>query len=329
MSTISQISLNEIASQLKLESHGDTDVMLSGVASLKKAKKNHLVFIQDERHFKDLKDSAAGAVILAKSLYQPMDIPILLSDHPYLDFIKSSKLFLYSLDLFKFSNDERSQVTKRNGSVRVHNTAVIGNATCIGEGTTIHAGTVIGHNVSIGRNVTIYPNVTIYDEVNIGDDCVIQSGSVVGSQGFGYLETKEGWYEIPHFGSVRIGSNVMVGANCTIDRGSLDDTIICDGVKLDNLIHIAHNVQIGSGTAIAAMTGIAGSTIIGKDCKIAGRVSIIGHLVISDGVTITSNSLITKSIPVCRSYSGGVPSEESHVWRRVVGKLKKGTKIEL
>ena len=110
----------------------------------------------------------------------------------------------------------------------------------------------------------------------------------------------------------------MVGANCTIDRGSLDDTIICDGVKLDNLIHIAHNVQIGSGTAIAAMTGIAGSTIIGKDCKIAGRVSIIGHLVISDGVTITSNSLITKSIPVCRSYSGGVPSEESHVWRRVV-----------
>jgi UDP-3-O-[3-hydroxymyristoyl] glucosamine N-acyltransferase len=327
VSTISQISLNEIANRLKLELHGDADVMLSGVASLKKAKKNHLVFIEDEKHLKDLKDSAAGAVILSKSLYQPMDIPLLISEHPYLDFIKSSKLFSLSLEIFKFSNNEASQTVRFTGSMRIHPTTLIGNDTVIGNESTIHAGTVIGQNVSIGRNVTIHPNVTIYDSVDIGDYCVIQSGSVIGSQGFGYLETKEGWYEVPHFGGVRIGRNVMVGANCSIDRGTLDDTIICDGVKLDNIIHIAHNVKIGSGTAIAAMTGIAGSTIIGKDCKIAGRVSIVGHLIIGDGVTITSNSLITKSILDSRSYSGGVPSEESKAWRRVVGRLKKGTKI--
>jgi UDP-3-O-[3-hydroxymyristoyl] glucosamine N-acyltransferase len=324
--TIIEIPLEEIASKFNLESFGDSRILISGVASLKKAKPDHIVFIQDSQHLKSLESSAAGAVIIGDNLEHPKDIPFIISEHPYLDFIKIAKLFIQKYEIYSSQDETEYQSLDSTEGVKVHTTVSLDPSTIIREGSIIHPNVVIGKNVTIGGNVSIHPNVVIYDSVAIGDEVTIQSGAVIGSQGFGYLETKEGWLEIPHLGGVKIGNNVMIGANCTIDRGTLDDTEIADGVKLDNLVHVAHNVYIGANTAIAATTGIAGSTIIGKNCKVGGRVSIMGHINIADDVTLTANSLITKSILKSGIYSGGIPSEEVRVWRKVIAKLKREAK---
>jgi UDP-3-O-[3-hydroxymyristoyl] glucosamine N-acyltransferase len=184
----------------------------------------------------------------------------------------------------------------------------------IGAGSSIAAGTVIGQGVQIGTNALIYANVTIYPLCVIGSNVILHSGCVIGADGFGLAPEAGKWLKIPQIGRVIIGDDVEVGANTTIDRGALDDTVIHDGVKLDNQIQVAHNVHIGEHTAIAACTGIAGSAHIGAHCTIGGAAMIFGHIEIADKVNISTNTLITKSLPKAGTYTSALPFSEHSEW---------------
>ena len=177
-------------------------------------------------------------------------------------------------------------------------------------------GVFIGEGCRVGKGSIIYANVSIYDSVNIGEECILHSGVVIGSDGLGFAKDNGSWIKIEHLGEVIIGANVEIGSNSTIDRGSIGNTLIGDNVKIDNQVHVAHNVVIGSGTAIAGNSAIAGSTKIGKNCTLAGCSAIVDNIEISDEVHITAMSLITKSIIESGYYSSGTPFMKNSDWKK-------------
>jgi len=201
-------------------------------------------------------------------------------------------------------------------NITIDDYVIIGNGCKIGDNVQIKAACIIGENVSISDHSLLYPNVTLYTGVSIGKNTIVHSGAVLGSDGFGIAQEDGKWLKVPQLGSLVVGDNVEIGANTTIDRGAIEDTIIKDGVKLDNLIQIAHNVCISENTAIAGCVGIAGSTSIGKNCAIGGGSGILGHLKIADNVQITATSLVTKSIKNSGVYSSGTPLQENHQWHK-------------
>jgi len=191
----------------------------------------------------------------------------------------------------------------------------IGASASIGAGTVVMAGCVIGERTSVGAQCLLYPNVTIYHDCAIGRQVILHAGVVIGADGFGIAMDEGRWLKIPQIGRVVIGDQVEIGANTTVDRGALDDTVIEEGVKLDNQIQVAHNVHIGAHTAIAGCVGIAGSATIGKYCRIGGSAGILGHLQIADNVEIASFTLIGKSITEAGSYAGVYPFSRNEEWR--------------
>ena len=221
-------------------------------------------------------------------------------DNPYLAYAKATQLF------FEKYNENNAKIKPK-----------------IGTNVTIGKNSVINGNCVIGDNVVIHDNVSIYSCTNIGPNSIIHSGTVIGSDGFGYAPKKEGWEKIAHLGGVVIGSDVEIGANCAIDRGALGNTVIKDGVKFDNHIHIAHNVEIGENTAIAGQSGVAGSVKIGKNCQIAGKVGIVGWLEITDNVTVMAGTLVTKSLKQPGVYSGVMPVQNHKDALKFAAKLKR------
>ena len=199
----------------------------------------------------------------------------------------------------------------------------------LGKGTIIGAGSVLQRGVSIGENTRLAPNVTLCHDVEIGDNVMLHPGVVIGADGFGIANDKGKWIKIPQIGRVIIGNHVEIGANTTIDRGALEDTIIGQGVKLDNQIQIGHNVIVGDNTVIAGCTGIAGSTIIGENCIIGGGVGISGHLKIADGVIITGMTMVTKSLTKAGVYSSGIPAEPTAQWHKNVVRYRQMDKLSL
>jgi len=191
----------------------------------------------------------------------------------------------------------------------------------------IGAGCIIERGCRVGADTKLHARVTLCHDVALGSGVILHPGVVIGSDGFGLVYDQGEWIKIPHLGGVRIGDRVEIGANTTVDRGALDDTVIGDGVKLDNLIQVAHNVQIGDNTAIAACVGIAGSAIIGKNCKISGAAVILGHLSVADNVTVTAMSLVTKSIKKSGTYSSGTPLMENRLWHRNNARYKSLDKL--
>ena len=175
----------------------------------------------------------------------------------------------------------------------------------------------------IGDNVIIHDNVSIYSCTKIGNNSIIHSGAVIGSDGFGYAPSKEGWHKIQHLGGVEIGNNVEIGAKSTVDRGALGNTILEDGVKIDNHVHVAHNSYIGENTAIAGQSGMAGSVKIGKNCQIAGQVGIVGHIEIADNVIVMAKTLVTKSLKEAGVYSGVMPIQKHKDSLKFIAKIKK------
>jgi UDP-3-O-[3-hydroxymyristoyl] glucosamine N-acyltransferase len=205
-------------------------------------------------------------------------------------------------------------------SVSVGAHAVIEANAIIGDNAVIGAQCYVGQDTAIGAGTTLWPSVIIYHGCRIGARCILHSGVVIGADGFGnaFEPDEHGghWLKVPQVGGVVIGDDVEIGANTTVDRGAIEDTVVENGVRLDNLIMIAHNVHIGAHTAIAACTGVAGSVRIGRYCRIGGAVGIAGHLSIADNVEISGKTLITKSITETGTYAGGYPFEEAHAWRR-------------
>lgn len=315
-------TLQQIAEFLKAELKGDPSCSITGIGSLDKATSGQISFLKDSHYTKYLATTKASAVIV-KPEHAMQDGNFIVVDDPYLAYAKISILF----------DDAPKAIPS------IHPTALIGEDCEIGSGVSIGPYCNIGRRVKIGENVQIAvgcvvgdetiigeatklcANVVLYHKVKVGKRGLLHSGAVVGSDGFGNANEKGVWHKIYQLGTVIIGNDVEIGANTTIDRGAIEDTIIEDGVKLDNQIQVGHNVHIGAHTAIAGCTGIAGSTKIGCYCMIGGGVGITGHIEITDGVIISGKSAIGKSITKPGMYASSIPAMPYRTWGRVLVRL--------
>ncbi|RZA03827.1 MAG: UDP-3-O-(3-hydroxymyristoyl)glucosamine N-acyltransferase [Moraxellaceae bacterium] len=319
-----ELTLGELARHINAELVGDPQYTVSALATLQNATKTDLSFIANPAYKKYLPASHAGAVIINSELTEMFSGNKLIVPNPYLSYAQLSKLFDQTLTVSHGIHE--SAVIGKNcllgEGVCVQANAVIADGVVLGDGVFVGAGCSIGEDSVIGEQTRIHPNATIYHGVNIGSYCIIHSGSVIGADGFGFSHSKDGWIKIHQLGGVVIGNNVEIGANTTIDRGALDNTIIGDGVIIDNLVQIAHNVRIGKNTAIAANVGIAGSCVLGDNCVIAGGVGIVGHLTLADNVQITAMSLITNSIKEPGSYSSGTAQGPTKEWRKNAARFR-------
>ena len=294
------LTLGEIASRLGGRVAGDAGTAVRQVAALQNAGEGEIAFLADPKYKSILAESRAGAVILAPEHESLTALPRIVTPQPYLYFARVSQLF----------NPRTLQ------PAGVHPSATVATSAKLGARVSVGAGCVVGDGVSIGEDSCLYPRVVIYPGCTIGARAIIHSGAVVGGDGFGFAEDGGRWVKIPQIGGVRIGDDVEIGANTTIDRGALNDTVIEDGVKLDNQIQVGHNVRIGANTAIAGCTGIAGSTEIGKGCIIGASAGILGHLKIADGVRISACTTISRSVLKPGTYTGLYPFDDNASWAR-------------
>ncbi len=291
---------------------------ISGVATLMDARAHQVSFFTNRRYCKALQNTQAAAVILTANDCSLSPVPTLVTEQPYVAYARIARFF-NPPTLLQAEQHPTAWVSpdaQLGSHVSIGAHAVIEAGSSIGNNTVIGAGCVVSKNVQIGHDSYLYPNVTIYEQCILGHRVLIQAGAVIGSDGFGLAHDGQHWLKVPQLGRVRIGNDVEIGANTSIDRGALDDTIIEDEVKLDNQIQIAHNVRIGSQTAIAGCVGIAGSTNIGKRCLIGGGVGIVGHIEIVNDVHITGGSNVLQSIKTPGLYSAGSPLQENRAWHK-------------
>ena len=322
--TLPVYTLGQLAEILGATVKGDAQKQISGLGTLQDAVATELSFLANAQYRKLLQTTKAGAVLLTPKDAEDYAQDALITANPYLAYAKLSHLF----------------DPKPKGTVGVHPTAVIADSAqvhpsasigagvvieeqaVIGAGTTIGAYSVIGARSVIGEGGWLAPRVTLYHDVRIGKNVVIQSGAVLGGEGFGFANEKGTWHKIAQIGGVLVGDDVEIGANTTIDRGALSDTIIGNGVKLDNQIMIAHNVQIGDNTAMAGCCGISGSTKIGSNCMIAGGVGMVGHIEVCDNVFVTGMTMVTRSITEPGSYSSGTAMQPASEWRKSAARIR-------
>jgi len=319
-----QYSLSAIAQTLGGYVLGDETVSISRVASLANAKSGDICFINDAKYQKALVSCEASAFVLKERDADLTTLPRIIVDNPYAYFAKLSA-FLNPPATVKLGVALSAVVDATAtipASCSVGPMVVIGENVVLGEHVVIGAGCVIENNVTIADNTRLEPHVVIKHGCEIGPNCHLFSGAVIGSDGFGYAEESGVWLKIPQVGRVVIHANVDIGANTTIDRGALDDTIIEEGVKLDNLIQIGHNCIIGAHTVIAGATGIAGSAKIGRHCKIGGAAMILGHLTIADHVTISPGSMITRSLTKADTYTALMPFQTHKAWLNTAAKIR-------
>lgn len=319
-------TLAELAQRFGLELKGDGATVISGICAMRPGKAGCITFLNNPKFRAELAESQASAVIIG-----PRDAPTymgngLVARDPYLAFAHIAGVFDpyrdFPPDVVHPSATVAHGVKIGKGSYIGPN-AVIAEGAILGDRCFIGPNCVVGQNVQLGQDTQLMANVSIWHGVRMGQRCVVQPGAVIGSRGFGNVPTPTGWVGVPQLGSVLIGDDVEVGANTTIDRGAIEDTVIENGVRLDNLIQIAHNCHIGAHTAIAACTGIAGSTRIGARCMIGGAVVMNGHIEIGDDVTIMGFSMVTKSLPAKGVYGSGMPAENVREWRKQVARVRR------
>ena len=304
-----QYKLSELISKFGGVLKGN-DVSVSAIMPTDKALPGEITFFSDKKFAKELPMCKASAIILKAEDADKVDLPAIVCDDPYLYFAKVSSLFNPTPQLARgLSTHSFVDATANIGSnCAIAQNVIIGIKSVVGNNTQIYPNSVIGDNVLIGDNVTIYPNVTIYANVKIGNNTTIHSGVVIGSDGFGYApDSKKQRHKIPQVGGVCIGNNVEIGANSTVDGGTFGPTIIEDGVVIDNLVQIAHNVKVGEHSVIAAQVGIAGSSVIGKYCILAGSAGIADHISICDHAVIGAYTGIGKNITKPDLYMGAYP----------------------
>ncbi len=326
------LNLQQLAKELKLEFLGDAGLVVNGVASPKSAVAGELCFIQDQKYLGDINASNCSAVILTAELAGDIsNKSLLLSDNPQYSFVEAVKALGIESQAKDIDDVHPTAVVADSArlgeGVTVGALVVIEDDVEVGSGTSIGAGSIIEQSAKIGSQCHLHSRVTLGSAVKLGDRCILHSGVVIGSDGFGLVMHEQRWEKIPQLGSVVIGDDVEIGANTTVDRGALDDTIIECGCKLDNQIQVAHNVRIGAHTAIAACVGIAGSANIGCHCKISGAAVVLGHLTVTDNVTITAMSLVTKDIKEPGVYSSGTPLLENSLWHRCNARYKSLDKL--
>ncbi|SDT93186.1 UDP-3-O-(3-hydroxymyristoyl)glucosamine N-acyltransferase [Halopseudomonas salegens] len=324
MSQPDTLTLIQLAERLDARLQGDGNQRISGLATLQQAEPQDLSFLANSQYRKYLADTRAGAVLLRESDAAGFGGNALIVADPYLTYARLSHHF------------DR----KPKAAAGIHPTAVIAASAhidptaSIGAGVVIEDGVVIAARVMVGAQSFVgarshigeegwlAPRVTLYHDVQIGKRVSIQSGAVIGSEGFGFANNQGQWEKIAQIGGVLIGDDVDIGANTTIDRGALSDTVIANGVKLDNQIQIAHNVHVGEHTAMAACVGISGSTRIGRHCTIAGGVGMVGHIEVCDHAFVTGMTMVTRSITEPGAYSSGTAMQTVADWRKSAARLR-------
>jgi UDP-3-O-[3-hydroxymyristoyl] glucosamine N-acyltransferase len=295
------VTLGEIASRLGGRVLGDAATPIAQVGSLESATAGQITFLSSPKHKAKLATTAASAVILSKEFEALTPLPRIVCDSPYLYFARVSQLF--------------NPLTMQEPGV--HASAVLGRNVRLGAGVSIGAGCVIGDGVAIGERSCLYPRVVVYHGCSLGARVVLHSGVVIGADGFGIAQDEAGrWVKIPQIGAVRIGDDVEIGANTTIDRGALDDTLIEEGVKLDNQIQIGHNCRVGAHTAMAGCVAVAGSADIGRHCTVGAASVILGHLKLADHVHVSAGTVISRSIHKPGTYTGMFPFDDNESWAR-------------
>ena len=323
-------TLGEVADKLELTFSGEADVPIVGLAPLDGAGADQLTFVTGSKYIEELRQSCAGAVILPEDLAAECPVAYLISNDPYLSYARASQLLDTSPK--PAAGIHPSAVVADDAvlgmGVSIGPLATVAAGAVLGEEVVIGAGAYIGEGVVIGDRCKIYPKVVICYGVTMGSDCGVNSQTVIGSDGFGFAPGPDGWEKICQLGGVVIGDRVDIGAGCTIDRGALDNTVIADGVIIDNQVHIAHNVRIGKNTAIAGCVGIAGSSTIGANCSFAGQVGVSGHITICDGAHFTGQARITKSVTEPGTYSSGTPLALSREWARNASRFLQLDKIQ-
>jgi UDP-3-O-[3-hydroxymyristoyl] glucosamine N-acyltransferase len=312
------MTLKEIAKSINIEL--DSDIEITGLNTLTDSNENELTFLENKKYLKDLENTKAAAILVSKDNESkvPSGTIAIVCDEPYLNLAKISKLFapnVIELD------GEKPLIG--NGT-KVMPNVYIGKGSVIGQDCTIMSGAYIGDNVTIGNNTIIYPNVTIYRDCKVGSDCIIHAGTVIGSDGFGFANTKDGKYiKIYQNGNVIVGNDVEIGANCTIDRAVFQSTIIEDGVRIDNLVHIAHNCKVGHGSILVTQVGLSGSTILNEYVVMGGQSATAGHLEIAPFTTIAARGGVTKSIEEPKKQWAGFPLFEHRQWLKLQGRIAK------
>jgi UDP-3-O-[3-hydroxymyristoyl] glucosamine N-acyltransferase len=317
------MTLGEIAVRFGLELAGDPAQTVDGVASLAAAAPGTISFCTGGKYRRQLAQTRATAVVLPRELSADCPVAALVSARPYAAWARIANA-LHPADPVRAGRAPGAQVdpgARVAASAWIGPNAVVGAGAVIGERCSVGPNCVIEAGASIGDDCRLLAGVTLCRGISAGSRCTFKPGAVVGSDGFGHAPDVDGYVKVPQLGSVRLGDDVEVGANTTIDRGTIEDTVIGDGVKLDNQVQVGHNCRIGAHTVIAGCVGISGSSVIGSRCMIGGAVGIAGHLEIGDDVVVTGYSLVTHSLPGPGMYSSGMPAIEAGKWRRAVARL--------
>ena len=319
------ISLGELVERLGGTLEGPEDARISGVGTLAASGPGALSFLSNSLYRSQLSSTRAGCVVLRAEDAAHCPVPAIVTDDPYLYYARAAALILPERPVAPGLHPSAvvDASARIDGSAWVGPNAVVGAGAEVGPGASIGPGCVIGEGVRIGADSRLSANVTVIAGARMGSRCLLHPGVVIGGDGFGIARAPERWIKVPQLGSVEIGDDVEIGANTAVDRGAIENTVIEDGVKLDNLIQVGHNVRIGAHTVIAGCTGISGSARIGARCMIAGQVGIAGHISIADDTLIMGKCVVSHSITEPGGhFSGALPMEESRKWRRNSARFK-------
>lgn len=291
-------TLGELATLVGGELRGPSDLVISGIAAVDQATSQDITFISAKR-YAHLADTSRAAAFIVSPEHAGIPRPLIVVPHPYLAYARVAALFAPSLRRWPGISDQAclGQGVELGEEVSIAPFVFLGDGVKVGDRATIMAGCFIGHEVVIGADTLIYPHVAILDRCRVGERVIIHSGVVIGADGFGFVPTPQGFHKIPQLGVVVIEDDVEIGANCTVDRGALGETRIGKGVKIDNLVQVAHNVSIGEHSIIVAQAGIAGSTKLGKGVALGGQAGVVGHIELGDGVQVGAQSGVTHSMP--------------------------------
>ncbi len=319
------VTLGELATQFGCELAGDPSVAISQVASLSSGQEGAIGFFANSSYADALASTAASAVILQESDLDKCPVSALISSNPYLTFARVAHV-LYPDPVMTAGVHASACVAD---TAEIADTAHIAanafiDADCnIGEHVYVGPGVVVGPRCRIGDHTRLLARCTLVQDVTIGERGIVHSGAVVGSDGFGNAMSDQGWVKVKQVGGVRIGDDVEIGANTTVDRGAIGDTVLGNGVRLDNLVQIAHNVRVGDHTAMAAMTGIAGSATIGSRCMFGGNSGTVGHITLCDDVIVSGCTMVSKDIRQPGVYTGSFPAQKDKNWKQNVARFRR------
>jgi len=318
------MKLKELADRLAVELRGDGELLVQRVDTLARADGGSLCFFGDRRYRAELGVTRAAAVILGENDLGLCPVAALVSTNPYLTYAKAARLLHPEPAVVggRHPSAVVADSARIDPSAWIGATAVVEEDAEIGPRVFVGPGSIVGAGCRIGEDCRLVARVTLCTRTRVGKRVLLQPGAVIGREGFGFAKDGECWVRIPQLGGVQLGDDVEIGANTTVDRGALEDTLIADGVKLDNLIQIGHNCSIGENTAMAACSGISGSTEIGKNCTLGGAVGMAGHLRIGDNVHFTGMAMVTRSFTEPGVYSSGIPAMPSAEWRRNVARFR-------